>query len=160
VKRGRRTVRKNIRIPGSLMDEVDRVVRASGLYVNRQQFVESAIREKVERVGLFAGGNPGFVGFGLGARGLSGNPGDGFFVRVRETFLLHTVMGLVRGGLPADHSDLGVFERKVRAYVRRRAEVEGRELTEGQVEELTENLLDYHREILEGLNVLNRAGLR
>ena len=32
------------------MDEVDRVVRASGLYVNRQQFVESAIREKIEKV--------------------------------------------------------------------------------------------------------------
>ena len=44
--------RKNVRIPKPLIDEVDRVVREYGLYVNRQQFVESAIREKVERFKL------------------------------------------------------------------------------------------------------------
>lgn len=42
--------RKNIRIPEALMDEVDGIVRENRLYVNRQQFVESAIREKIEKV--------------------------------------------------------------------------------------------------------------
>jgi len=40
--------RKNVRIPTPLMDEVDGIVQDCGLYVNRQQFIESAIREKVE----------------------------------------------------------------------------------------------------------------
>jgi hypothetical protein len=70
------------------VDEVDRVVRASGLYLNRQQFVESAIREKVERVGLFAGGNPGSVGLVSGPQSLHGNRDDGFLGRVREAFLV------------------------------------------------------------------------
>jgi metal-responsive CopG/Arc/MetJ family transcriptional regulator len=42
--------RKNIRIPKPLMDEVDGIVRENRLYMNRQQFVESAIREKIEKV--------------------------------------------------------------------------------------------------------------
>ena len=42
--------RKNIRIPEPLVDEVDEIVRENRLYVNRQQFVESAIREKIEKV--------------------------------------------------------------------------------------------------------------
>ena len=35
--------RKNIRVSTLLMDEVDRIVRKSGLYINRQQFIESTI---------------------------------------------------------------------------------------------------------------------
>jgi len=31
------------------MDEVDRIVRESGLHTSRQQFIESAIRERIEK---------------------------------------------------------------------------------------------------------------
>ena len=48
--------RKNIRIREPIMDEVDGIVRENGLYVNRQQFVESAIREKIEKVKVLEGG--------------------------------------------------------------------------------------------------------
>lgn len=42
--------RVNIRVAEPLMDEVDKIVRKyPGLSYNRQQFVETAIREKVER---------------------------------------------------------------------------------------------------------------
>ncbi len=43
-------LRKNIRIPTPLINKVDKIVRDYGLYPNRQQFIESAIREKVERI--------------------------------------------------------------------------------------------------------------
>jgi len=51
--------RKNIRIPKPLVDEVDRIVRECGLYLNRQQFIESAIREKVEKFRLVEGKSGG-----------------------------------------------------------------------------------------------------
>ena len=39
-----------IRIPGPMMNEVDRIVREHPEFnYNRQQFVETAIREKIER---------------------------------------------------------------------------------------------------------------
>lgn len=158
--RGSRVARKNIRIPESLIDEVDRIVRTNGLYVNRQQFVESAIREKVERTNLLVAPGPAFLGFGSEAARLVRKADDGFLVRVRETFLVHTVVGLVRGEMPVHHSDPRKFEEKVRAYIVRRAEIEGRKLTERQVGELTDNLLEYYREILKGLNVLSPVDLR
>ena len=39
---------------------------------------------------------------------------------------------------------------KVRDYIRRRAEVEGRRITERQLDDLTQSLLEYCEEILEG----------
>ena len=47
--RGGAVPRKNIRIPKPMMDEVERIVAEHPeLYINRQQFIESAIREKIE----------------------------------------------------------------------------------------------------------------
>jgi len=44
-----------IRIPGTMMNEVDRIVRDHPeLDYNRQQFVESAVREKIERIVVLA----------------------------------------------------------------------------------------------------------
>jgi metal-responsive CopG/Arc/MetJ family transcriptional regulator len=51
--RGGAVPRKNIRIPKPMMDEVERIVTDHPeLYNNRQQFVEAAIREKIERLKL------------------------------------------------------------------------------------------------------------
>ncbi|MCW4026361.1 MAG: ribbon-helix-helix domain-containing protein, partial [Candidatus Bathyarchaeota archaeon] len=151
---------KNIRLPESLVNEVDKFVRSSGLYVNRQQFVESAIREKVERLTLYSVGNPGFVGSSLTDPSPSGNPGEGFLVRLKETFLVHIVAGIVRIDVPVHRPNLGESEEKIRAYVIRRAEIEGKSLTEKQIAVMTENLLDYQRHIIEGLNVLDRVNPR
>ncbi len=68
------------------MHEVDRVVRGSELYLNRQQFVESAIREKVERVGFSAGGNPGFAGFCQGLKAFVGTGMTVFWVVLERLF--------------------------------------------------------------------------
>ena len=47
--RGGAVPRKNIRIPKPMMDAVERIVEEHPeLYNNRQQFIESAIREKIE----------------------------------------------------------------------------------------------------------------
>ena len=40
-----------VRLPSPMMSEVDRLVRKhSELNYNRQQFIESAVREKIERL--------------------------------------------------------------------------------------------------------------
>jgi len=42
--------RKNIRIPKPMMDQVERIVEEHPeLYNNRQQFIEAAIRENIEK---------------------------------------------------------------------------------------------------------------
>ncbi len=48
--RGEPVPRKNIRIPKPMMDQVERIVEEHPeLYNNRQQFIESAIRESIEK---------------------------------------------------------------------------------------------------------------
>jgi metal-responsive CopG/Arc/MetJ family transcriptional regulator len=42
--------RVNIRLPKPMLDEVDRITTKIPMYGSRQQFVESAIREKLEKV--------------------------------------------------------------------------------------------------------------
>jgi Arc/MetJ-type ribon-helix-helix transcriptional regulator len=130
--------RKNVRIPTSLMDEVDGVVRRCGLYINRQQFIESAIREKIEDINL------------------AGEIDDDFSVRVKETFLAHAIMGMVKEKtLPAHHSDPKQFEQYVRRYVKKRGEREGRKMAKKRLDELTNDILEYHNEILAGLTLMS-----
>jgi len=143
--------RKNMRIPKRLMDEVDWIVNNGGLYLNRQQFIESAIREKVERLKVLDAGSMPRLGLRSGSLCVL----DEDLVAIKESFLVHTIMGLVNGkGLPSHHSDSGQFGEKVRSYLVRKAEIEGRRLTEEQLDELTECLLKYHDDILEGLRAL------
>jgi metal-responsive CopG/Arc/MetJ family transcriptional regulator len=48
--RGEAVPRKNIRIPKPMMDQVERIVEEHPeLYNNRQQFIEAAIRENIEK---------------------------------------------------------------------------------------------------------------
>lgn len=50
--RGGPVARRNIRIPAPMMDEVLRIVEEHPeLYNNRQQFIEAAVREAIERYG-------------------------------------------------------------------------------------------------------------
>jgi len=44
--------RKSINIPIKMQEEIDRIVLKYGFYGNRQQFIESAVREKIEKVRL------------------------------------------------------------------------------------------------------------
>ncbi len=51
--RGGAVPRKNIRIPKPMMDQVERIVEEHPeLYNNRQQFIETAIRESIEKYKL------------------------------------------------------------------------------------------------------------
>jgi metal-responsive CopG/Arc/MetJ family transcriptional regulator len=63
--------RKNVRIPKLIVDEVDRIVRESGVHINRQQFIESAIRERIEQSKL------------------AEKIGDDFASRIKDTFIAH-----------------------------------------------------------------------
>jgi hypothetical protein len=127
--------RKNVRIPKPIMDEVDRIVRGSGLYINRQQFIESAIRERIEESRL------------------SEKMGVDFVARVKDTFLMHAIVNIVKEKtLPAHHLDLKEFEEYVRRYIEKKAERESKRITKEQLDELIEYLLEYHKEMLEGLS--------
>jgi len=49
--------RVGIRIPKPMTDEISRIIDSHPeLYYNRQQFVESAVREKIERIRLMEQG--------------------------------------------------------------------------------------------------------
>jgi Arc/MetJ-type ribon-helix-helix transcriptional regulator len=131
------TVRKNVRIPKPIMDEVDRIVRESGVYINRQQFIESAIRERIEQSKL------------------AEKIGDDFSSRIKDTFLAHAVINTIKEEtLPAHHLDLKKFEQYIRGYVEERAEREGRGITKERLDELTGDLLEYYQELLEGLSLM------
>lgn len=43
-------VRISVQIPGAMVSKVDEIVRDYPIYGNRQQFVEAAVREKIEKV--------------------------------------------------------------------------------------------------------------
>ena len=116
-------------------DEVDRIVRGNGVHINRQQFIESAIRERIEE------------------NKLAKKIGDDFAARIKDKFLVHAIVNTVKEKtVPAHHSDLKQFEQYIRRYIEERAEREDKRITKEQLDELIEYLLEYHKEMLEGLS--------
>jgi Arc/MetJ-type ribon-helix-helix transcriptional regulator len=152
-KTGREAVpRKNVRIPKPVMDEVDEIVRDFGLYLNRQQFVESAIREKVERTRLLKETKGASLNSERRGAAVSKEVGEDLLVRVKEAFMAHAVVNKVREKpLPPDHLDLKRLEQRIRGYVERRED--GKKLGKKRLDRLIEEILSYHLEILEGLNL-------
>lgn len=143
-------LRKNVRIPEPLVDEVDGIVRKRGLYINRQQFIESAIREKVEKFRLVEERE-------ATAEVLSREVDEEFLVHVKETFLAHTIISIVKEGtLPASHLDVKQFEERVRQFLKKTVELEGREITRKRLDELTGELLEYHKRVVEGLGLMRQ----
>jgi len=149
--------RKNVRIPKPLMDEVDGIVREGGLYINRQQFIESAIREKVERFKI--GGERGAANLELepGIATPSKGVSDDLLVNVKDVFLAHTIANTVKGEpMPADHLDLKQLEELIRRFLKKMARREGRKISKKYMDELTEELMKYHKELLEGLTLMEQ----
>ncbi len=137
--KGKAVPRKNARIPKPLMDEVDRIVRESGLYINRQQFIESAIRERIEKSKL------------------AEEVGDDFSARVKDTFLAHAIVNTAKEKtVPAHHLDPKQLEQYIRTFVEKRAKREGKKIAKKRLDRLTKEMLRYHEEILGGLTLLNR----
>ncbi len=152
--KGKAVPRRNVRIPKPIVDEVDEIVRDFKLYVNRQQFVESAIREKIERVKFLRGREAASLGPELGITTGLREIGEDFLVGVKDTFLAHAIVNAVKGkDVPGNHLDVKQFERFIREYLKKRAMQEGKRITEEQLDELTADLLEYHRRILEGLSL-------
>lgn len=144
--------RKNVRIPEPIMDEVDEIVRDSGLYLNRQQFVESAIREKVEKTKLLKEREAANPRSEPKVTAASQEVGDDLLVRVKDAFMAHAIVNMVREKpLPSDHLDLKQLEQRVRGYIEKRAE--GKKLGKKRLDRLIKEILGYHEEILEGLSL-------
>ena len=155
--RGETISRKNVRIPKPLMDEVDATVQEFSMYINRQQFIESAIREKVEKLKfmkmremtVYPRSEPK-------VNALLEELDENLLVRVKETFLVHSIIGMVKEkALPADHPDQEQLGEIIKRYVKKSAEQKGRKITRKQLEKITKHLLEYHKEILEGLTLLD-----
>ena len=154
--RGATISRKNVRIPKPLMDEVDAIVQECSMYINRQQFIESAIREKVEKF-KFMRIREMTTNLGSEPTGsaLLREVDDNLLVRVKEIFLVHSIMGIVKEKtLPASHSSQKELEGFIKRYIRERAEKTGRKITKKRLEEITKDLLEYQKEILEGLSLM------
>ncbi len=148
------TERKSIRIPKHLIEEVDSIVKKSRLYLNRQQFIESAIREKIENIDSI-NGKVTSVGLDSSFLNIFQSPKDDVLIGVKESFLMHTIAALIKGkNIPNDHLSPNFIEEKITSYIKRKAEIEGKQLTEKQVICLTNNLLEYHKGILQGLQLL------
>ena len=154
--RGATISRKNVRIPKPLMDEVDAIVQECSMYINRQQFIESAIREKVEKFKFMKikemTANPSSE---LKVGTLLQEDDDNLLVRAKEIFLVHSIMGIVKEKtLPASHSSQKELEGFIKRYIMERAEKKGKKITKKRLEEITKDLLEYHKEILEGLSLM------
>lgn len=149
--------RKNIRIPTPLVDEVDGIVREWKLYINRQQFIESAIREKVEKFKLVEEREATNLRSETRIKAPLQEVDDDLLVHVKETFLAHAIIGMVKEKtLPAHHLDLKQFEERIRLHIKKRAKQEGRKITGKRLDELTRNVLQFHKEILKGLKLMSR----
>jgi hypothetical protein len=133
----------NIRIPKPMIDAVERIVSDHPeLYNNRQQFIESALREKIERLGLI----------GVNA---SQKIGDSFSSRIKETLLTHAIINNVKkNSTPDHHTDLKQLEQYIRRHIMKIAEEEGVNISQKRLDELTKVLLDYHKRIVEGLTLM------
>ena len=154
--KGETVSRKNVRIPEPLMDEVDATVQECRMYINRQQFIESAIREKVEKFKF------------MKIREMTANPrseptgsallqevDENLLIHVKEIFLVHSIISIVKGKtMPANHPDQKKLEGFIKRYMMERAEKTGKKITRKQLEEITKDLLEYHKEILEGLSLM------
>ncbi len=127
--------RKNVRIPEPLIDEVDRIVQENGLYINRQQFIEAAIRDRLEQ-------------------NRSGEKADAAFeADIKHRLLVHVVVNAARDrAVPADHSELKRRERYIRQCVEERAAREGKLLTKAQQDALVADLSEYCTGMLNGFN--------
>jgi Arc/MetJ-type ribon-helix-helix transcriptional regulator len=145
--------RKSIRLPKNLIEEADRVVQKSRLYLNRQQFIESAIREKIEKTDSFSGK----INTGLDSSfiDLFQSQDNNLLIGVRESFFMHTIIALVKGkSLPNDHMNPAFIEEKIKSYIKQKAEIEKKQLTKKQFTDLTNSLLEYHNGIIQGLGIL------
>jgi len=155
--KGEAVARKNVRIPEPLMNEVDRIVLEGGLYINRQQFIESAIREKVERSMRVEGKEAESLELEPRMAAPPKEMLEELLKHAKDAFLAHAVVHSAKGeDPPADHLDLKLLEKRIRLFLKKRARREGRKIVRKQLDELTAELLNYHQELLEGLALLKR----
>jgi len=138
--------RMNVRIPRPVIDEIERIVtRHPELYINRQQFIESAIREEIKKITLME-------------TTATQKTADDRSIRVKEIFFAHAIANTVKEkSLPNSHLNPKQLEQITRQYLIKRAKREGKKITETQLDELTEDLLEYHKEIMEGLTLAKRS---
>jgi Arc/MetJ-type ribon-helix-helix transcriptional regulator len=94
-----------------MVDEIDRIVRENGLYVSRQQFIEAALRERIESARFVETSDAAFEN------------------RVRMSIIFHAIMSLTqKGAVPADHFDMEQVKRYIRRTVEEKGQKEGEKI--------------------------------
>jgi hypothetical protein len=121
------------------------------LYINRQQLIESAIRDKIEELKFVKTGETTSFRRESKVNEMMGEGENNLLVRIKETLLLHTAISMANGEMPDSNLDLRLFEQKIKSYIKGRAEGEDRKITEKQLDDLSQNLLQYYKELLKGL---------
>ncbi len=146
-----RTLRKalprmNVRIPTPVISEIERIVtRHPELYINRQQFIESAIREEIKRITLMD-------------TTATQRTADDRSIRVKEILFAHAIANAIKDeSAPNAHLNPKQIVQIIRRLLIKRAKREGKKITETQLDELTEDLLEYYKEITEGLTLVKRS---
>jgi len=136
-----------VRIPRQLADEIDEIIRSGTLgYKTRAEMVKEAIRLRIEPLRF---SNP------TTSRTMSQETGDDLFIHVKETVLAHAIISIAKEKTLHHHSsDPKRFERNIRRYITKRAKQEGKKITKEHLDELTEDILKYRKEVLEGLTLM------
>jgi len=81
---------------------------------------------------------------------------DDFFLRSKEIFLAHSIIKLANGKtLPPNHLDLKELEQSTKKYITKRAEKTGNSIKKQEIEALSKELVEYHKEIVEGLDLIS-----
>ena len=73
---------------------------------------------------------------------------------------MHSIIKIAKeSALPSTHLNLQEFEQNIREYIIKRANKESKKIKEEQIEKLTAGLVEYHKEILDGLALIRPEGL-
>ena len=138
-----------VRIPRQLAHEIDEIIQSGTLgYKTRAEVVKEAIRQKIETLRFHTPttSTPTTT---------QQKTNNDLLIQVKETFLAHTIINIAKGKtLPHHHLDPKKLEQNIRQYITKRSEEKGQKITKEQLDQLTEDLLKYHQEILEGLALI------
>jgi Arc/MetJ-type ribon-helix-helix transcriptional regulator len=127
-----------VRIPRKLADDVDEVIRSGTLgYRSRAEMVNEAIRLRIKQ-----------IRFG-------GEKDESLSAQVKEALLAHAIISIVKGKtMPSHHQDLKKLEQNIKRYINKSALMKNRKITEKNLDVLSKEILEYHKNLLKELALI------
>jgi hypothetical protein len=145
-----------VRIPESFDDLINKYLEAHKeemMFLNertsRAGVVKKALYELFKKEGITQEKSPKIQG--------DVSKPDDFSVYIKETFFAHSIIKMAKEAtLPPSHLDMTEIEQRIRLYITKRAEEKGIKITKEYLDELSEDILKKHKEIIEGLTLAAR----